>query len=755
MEPVPITPQKHDPAWKHCQMFKNGERMQLKCIYCGKMFKGGGIHRIKEHLAGQKGNASTCLCVPNDIRVQMQQSLDGVVVKKRKKQKIEEEVMNITPIASDVHLIANQDVENTEIQLIGVPNAVETNSSLLVNSEDVVDRSIQRRKRGTGKNPTSNSANIDGVSINGTALALCSKKVDNQVHMAIGRFLYDIGAPLDAVNSVYFQQMIAAIVSGGSGVVPPSYHDLRGWVLKDSFEEVRNDIDKCKETWFRTGCSVLVDQWSTETGRTFLSFFAYCPERTVFLKSLDASEIINSWEDLYELLKQVVEEVGVEHVLQVISPGEEQYFVAGRRLADTIPTLYWTPCAARTVDLVLEDFGNLEWISTVIEQARCITSFVYNHSVVLNMVRRYTFGNDIVEPAFSHFATNFATLKQMVDLKHNLQAMVTSQEWMDCLYAKKKGGLEMLDYVSNQTFWSSCELIVRLTIPLLQVLRIVGSNKRPAMGYVYAGIYRAKETIKKELVKREDYMVYWNIMDHRWEQLWHHPLHAAGFYLNPKFFYSIQGDIHSKILSGMFDCIERLVSDTKVQDKIIKEINSYKTAAGDFGRKMAVRARDSLLPAEWWSTYGGGCPNLTRLAIRILTQTCSSMGCKRNKIPFEQIHNTRNYVERQRLSDLVFVHYNLRLREKVGTSKEQDFIDPISFEGISLVEDWVRAKDMYMEDYGNSDWMALDRCSINSMLIRPPKDETEDLGEGFDDYEIFSCMKDGDDDNAGEKVLNH
>lgn len=596
MEPIPITSQKHDPAWKHCQMFKNGDRVQLKCMYCLKMFKGGGIHRIKEHLACQKGNASTCSRVPHDVRLQMQHSLDGVVVKKRKKQKIEEEILNVTPISTDLPTIANQVDVNSAVQCLQAQNPAELNSSLMVNPDEGMSRTLERRKRGRSKNATlmytNSEVNMDKNN------ALFPKKVNNHVHMSIGRFLYDIGAPLDAVNSVYFQQMVEAIASAGLGVQRPSCHDLQGWVLKDTVEEVKSDIERCKMTWARTGCSILVDQWSIDTGRVLLKFLAYCPEGTIFLKSMDASDIINSSDILYELIKQVVEEVGAANVLQVITSGEEQYAVAGRRLTDTFPTLYWSPSAAYCIDLILEDFGNIEWISTVIEQARAITRFVYNYSAVLNMVRRYTLGNDIVDPSFSRFATNFTTLKRMVDLKHNLQAMVTSQEWMDCPYSKQTAGLEMLDFISSQEFWSSCDLIVRLTVPLLRVLKIATSEKRPAMGYVYAGIYRAKEAIKKELVKREDYMVYWNIINHRWERLWHHPLHAAGFYLNPKFFYSIQGDMHSEILSGMFDCIERLVPDTRVQDKIIKEINSYKTAAGDFGRKMAVRARDNLLPGK-------------------------------------------------------------------------------------------------------------------------------------------------------------
>ncbi|KAJ6311780.1 hypothetical protein OIU77_013518 [Salix suchowensis] len=284
----------------------------------------------------------------------------------------------------------------------------------------------------------------------------------------------------------------------------------------------------------------------------------------------------------------------------------------------------------------------------------------------------------------------------------------------------------MLDLVSDQSFWSSCALITHLTNPLLQVLRLVGSKKRPAMGYIYAGMYRAKEAIKKELDKREEYIVYWNIIDHWWEQNWNLPLHAAGFYLNPKFFYSFEGDMPNKIRSGMYDCIEKFVPDLNVQDKIIKEVNSYKNAAGDFGRKMAVRARDTMLPAEWWSTYGGSCPNLVRLATRILGQTCSSIEYKRSQIPFEQLHDTKNCLERQRLSDLVFVQCNLRLRQMTGS----------------------REKNLCSEDFDTLNWMAIDPPSDNARLLGTSDSEIEDLGAGFDDYEIFNRVKEGEEENV-------
>ncbi|KAF8369899.1 hypothetical protein HHK36_032065 [Tetracentron sinense] len=565
-DPIPVNSQKHDPAWKHCQMFKNGDRVKLKCIYCGKVFSGGGIHRIKEHLAGQKGNAASCLRVQPDVQRLMQQSLDGVVVKKKKKQKIVEEITNLSPVPSEIDSFAAQNEVNTGFQLVAVPNTLELSSSLLAKTDEgITNQSLDRRKRGRVRNSSPLLVAPDPIS----NITLGSTRVNTQVHMAIGRFLYDVGAPLDAVNSIYFQPMIDAIASEGPGLVAPSYHDLRGWILKNSVEE----------------------------------------------------------------------------------------------------------------------------------------------------------------------------------------AMVTSQEWMDCPYSKKPGGLAMIKFISSQSecsnsFWSSCSLIIRLMDPLLRVLRMVSSEKRPAMAYIYAGIYRAKEAIKKELVKKKDCVVYWKIIDHRWDRKLHCPLHAAGFYLNPKFFYSIEGDVHNEISSGMLDCIERLVPDIKIQDKIIKELNAYKNAVGDFGRKMAIRARDTLLPDEWWSTYGGGCPNLARLATRILSQTCSAIVCKHNHIPLEKIQYTRNCLEHQRLNDLVVVQYNLRLRHILGKNKELDPLDPISFDIINTVEDWVTEKDVLMGEFGSSDWMALDQPVSNTMLLGSSNDEAEGFDTGFEDDEIYNGIKDEEEENV-------
>jgi hypothetical protein len=54
------------------------------------------------------------------------------------------------------------------------------------------------------------------------------------------------------------------------------------------------------------------------------------------------------------------------------------------------PSLFWTPCAAHCIDLMLEDMEKTSSIKEVIDQTRSVPKFIYNHTFVLNLMRRHT-----------------------------------------------------------------------------------------------------------------------------------------------------------------------------------------------------------------------------------------------------------------------------------------------------------------------------------------------------------------------------
>lgn len=65
----------------------NGGRQKIKCKYCHKVMLGGGISRLKQHLAGERGNVAPCEEVPEEVKLQIQQLLGFKVLEKLKRQK--------------------------------------------------------------------------------------------------------------------------------------------------------------------------------------------------------------------------------------------------------------------------------------------------------------------------------------------------------------------------------------------------------------------------------------------------------------------------------------------------------------------------------------------------------------------------------------------------------------------------------------------------------------------------------------------
>ena len=78
--------------------------------------------------------------------------------------------------------------------------------------------------------------------------------------------------------------------------------------------------------------------------------------------------------------------------------------------------LYQTPCAAHCIDLIFEDIGKRPSVIDVINNARKITNFIYNHGWLLAQMRNYC-GGDIVRPGGTRFATNYIALNNLLKKK--------------------------------------------------------------------------------------------------------------------------------------------------------------------------------------------------------------------------------------------------------------------------------------------------------------------------------------------------
>jgi len=53
-----------------------------------------------------------------------------------------------------------------------------------------------------------------------------------------------------------------------------------------------------------------------------------------------------------------------------------KYVAASRLFMLRYPTLFWTPCAAHCIDLILEDMRKIAYIKDIVELARSIIEFI-------------------------------------------------------------------------------------------------------------------------------------------------------------------------------------------------------------------------------------------------------------------------------------------------------------------------------------------------------------------------------------------
>nr|KYP59194.1 hypothetical protein KK1_014625 [Cajanus cajan] len=67
------------------------------------------------------------------------------------------------------------------------------------------------------------------------------------------------------------------------------------------------------------------------------------------------------------------------------------------------------------------------------------------------------------------------------------------------------------------SFWKNLVFILKVMAPLVKVLRLVDSEKKPNMGYIYEAMDKAKETIMKSFKNESKYKDVFAFIDKRWD----------------------------------------------------------------------------------------------------------------------------------------------------------------------------------------------------------------------------------------------
>ncbi|XP_021291046.1 uncharacterized protein LOC110421715 [Herrania umbratica] len=684
-----------DPGWEH-GVPQDERKKKVKCNYCEKIVS-GGINRFKQHLARIPGEVAPCKNAPEEVYLKIKENMKWHRTGKRHKQPYEKEIptFDVGPNDEDEeqeeedHILHQKSKEKLKIGDHGLGKDLRKTFRELSSSS--CSEPLQKKSR-------LGSVFLKGVSE--TALSCkkvkekigFGKKSSQEVYSAICKFFYHAGVPLQAANSPYFHKMLELVGQYGHGLAGPSSQLISGYFLQEEIKTIKNYLVEYKASWAITGCSVMADSWVDTEGRTFVNFLASCPYGIYFVSSVDVTYILEDALNLFKLLDKVVEEVGEENVVQVITENTPTYKAAGKMLEEKRRNLFWTPCAIYCIDRMLEDFLKLKCVWECIEKGQKVTKFIYNNVWLLNLMKKeFTQEQELLMPSLTQFASSFATLQNLLDHRTNLKRMFQSNKWISCQFSKSDEGKEMEKIIVNVTFWKKVQYVCKSVNPVMQVLQKVYNDQGLSMPFVYNDMYRAKLAIKAfHDNDARKYGPFWSVIENHWSLLFHHPLHTAAYFLNPSCRYRPDFVTHAEMVRGLNESIARLEPDNARRISASMQISDFNSAKADFGTELAISTRTELDPAAWWQQHGISCLELQRIAVHILSQTCSSSGCEHKWSIYDQIHTLRySRLAQKRLNDLTYVHYNLRLRENQLKKRSNNSVSLDNTLAEHLLQDWI------------------------------------------------------------------
>ncbi|KAL4198749.1 hypothetical protein AMTRI_Chr03g141630 [Amborella trichopoda] len=516
-----------DVTWQHGTKVNDKER--VRCNFCNKEM-GSGIYCLKEHLVWEKGNITGCKEVPPKVKQQMIKIITEGKGKKVQRERDTEEIWTgyESPIDEEDDQEAEFEVQMERARIASIQE---------LNYRQMEIQEMYRRRDCASSSHQPQEHVVPGKGGCGPSL-LRSTSSRLRCSFSSRPSFY-----------TFYLQLVASIAEVGPGVRGPTAKELAGPCLEVAVHDDDKHIAQLKVCWPGTGVTIMTDGWKDKSHRYLVNFLIGCPRGIVYHFSIDLSRKRHTERLICAHLDKIVDEVGPENVVKVVTDNAVNYRKAGLLLMERRPNLYWTPCAAHCINLMLKEIGKLKMVKYCILKSKFITRFIYNHTYLHASMREHCM-RDIVRESTTRFATAFLTIQSIL---------------------VNKTGLRL---------WARYNHVVSVTEPLVRVLRLSDSDNKPAMGLLFDAMRRAREAIFENNIWNEEIL---EIVAHR-------------FFLNPQNLYSNATLDDADIMEGVRNCIYRLEPDLETQMECMQQVFLCLSLSMQWWTIHGIRTKQNYMP---------------------------------------------------------------------------------------------------------------------------------------------------------------
>jgi hypothetical protein len=211
----------------------------------------------------------------------------------------------------------------------------------------------------------------------------------DEVDLTIVFFYYFNFTSLNVAQSPLFIDMCRALLGKAlTRYVPPISERIRTRLLVNAKKEVDKILESIKSSWPSSGVNIVSNGWTNATRYPLINSMVSSLNGPIFLKVVDALGKYKDAQCMGELFVKVIEDVGVDYYVQIITDNAPICKVVGMTVEAKYPQIYWTPCIVHSLNLILKSIASdVTWMESIIEDACHIRNFVQNHTNSLTIYK--------------------------------------------------------------------------------------------------------------------------------------------------------------------------------------------------------------------------------------------------------------------------------------------------------------------------------------------------------------------------------
>jgi hypothetical protein len=148
----------------------------------------------------------------------------------------------------------------------------------------------------------------------------------------------------------------------------------------------------------------------------------------------------------------VVVEVGENNIVHIVTDNNSNYKKAYWYLTNEYHHIAWQPCLAHTINLILKTIDDLPDHESVINSAKLIARWLYNHGKLYTMMKN-AIGGNLVRWNATRFGMNYLFLESFLRRKECFMQWIATPVLQQSGYLDSNAGKDAHACLSSLPRW--------------------------------------------------------------------------------------------------------------------------------------------------------------------------------------------------------------------------------------------------------------------------------------------------------------